>query len=253
MDPIIGGALISSGTNMAGNLIGQLMYGKRRKHAEGREDTAVQRRAADMEAAGMSKNLAAGQAASSSASQPPAPTNPLGEVDPMMIGQAMTMKEGITKTKADTKVSELAAENAKKTGIILDEQLLHLKDVTADNKHNRGLKDDSPLRTDAKPGNNDIAALVSMLTGISGARGGDGSTVGFLEDLLSKVPGLPGQPPSETNQGQTDERTVSGKTREEAEEITGYDSMSLANKARFNLQFNNGTWKPPGSSGGSSW
>lgn len=46
--------------NITGGLIGMIGAKKRRRHQEAREDNAVQRHAADMEAAGLSKTLAAG-------------------------------------------------------------------------------------------------------------------------------------------------------------------------------------------------
>lgn len=67
MDPIIGSALISAGAGVVqqgGNFLSDLVFNKQRKELQQqifqREDTAVQRRAADLEAAGLSKTLAAG-------------------------------------------------------------------------------------------------------------------------------------------------------------------------------------------------
>jgi len=65
IDPVVGGALIGAGSSLAGSGINTVvgLLGRRRQWE--REDNAVQRRAADLEAAGLSKTLAAGSAASS--------------------------------------------------------------------------------------------------------------------------------------------------------------------------------------------
>jgi len=60
----VGAEVVSSGTNIAGGMVDLFTRKKRREEQYDREDTAVQRRAADLEAAGLSKTLAAGSAAS---------------------------------------------------------------------------------------------------------------------------------------------------------------------------------------------
>jgi len=62
---ILGGA--GDAINLASGLVGLLGAKKRKEEQYAREDTAVQRRAADMEAAGFSKTLAAGSAAQATA------------------------------------------------------------------------------------------------------------------------------------------------------------------------------------------
>lgn len=70
MDPFIGGALIGGGMSLltsAGNFISNWFNNKR---IESRQDNAVQRRADDLEAAGINRILAAGSAAESGGEQP---------------------------------------------------------------------------------------------------------------------------------------------------------------------------------------
>ena len=86
-----------------------------------REDTAVQRRAADMEAAGFSKTLAAGNAASTMAPIRLEPAQISKDITdaPMRALQAsqavlelMRQKGEIAKTAADTKYTEIQAQKA---------------------------------------------------------------------------------------------------------------------------------------------
>jgi len=70
MDPALGAALIGGGSqvvNSTGNFLSDLLNRKYNRELQqtifDREDNAVQRRAADLEAAGLSKTLAAGGAA----------------------------------------------------------------------------------------------------------------------------------------------------------------------------------------------
>jgi len=70
MDPVLGAALVSGGAqvvNSTGNFLSDLMNRRYNRDLQqqifAREDNAVQRRAADLEAAGLSKTLAAGGAA----------------------------------------------------------------------------------------------------------------------------------------------------------------------------------------------
>jgi len=71
MDPVTSSALIGAGTSLAGTATNLLMSKKRREEQYAREDNAVQRRAADLEAAGLSKTLAAGSAAQAQTQQAP--------------------------------------------------------------------------------------------------------------------------------------------------------------------------------------
>ena len=60
----LGMEVASSATNIAGGLVDLIGRRRRREEQFAREDNAVQRRASDLEAAGLSKTLAAGSAAS---------------------------------------------------------------------------------------------------------------------------------------------------------------------------------------------
>ena len=91
------------------------------REAWSREDTAVQRRAADMEAAGFSKTLAAGNAASTMAPIRLEPAQISKDITdaPMRALQAsqavlelMRQKGEIAKTAADTKYTEIQAQKA---------------------------------------------------------------------------------------------------------------------------------------------
>lgn len=69
IDPIVSSALIGSGLSLAGSGVQTAASLLGRKKQWEREDNAVQRRAADLEAAGLSKTLAAGTAAQASPTQ----------------------------------------------------------------------------------------------------------------------------------------------------------------------------------------
>nr|UXQ87927.1 MAG: DNA pilot protein [Microvirus sp.] len=71
MDPVTTSAIIGGGVALGGTAANILMSKKRRQEQYSREDNAVQRRAKDMEAAGLSKTLAAGSAAQAQTQQAP--------------------------------------------------------------------------------------------------------------------------------------------------------------------------------------
>jgi len=71
MDPLTSSAIIGAGTSLVGTATNLLMSKKRRQEQYAREDNAVQRRASDLQAAGLSKTLAAGSAAQAQTQQLP--------------------------------------------------------------------------------------------------------------------------------------------------------------------------------------
>nr|WAE43334.1 MAG: hypothetical protein [Microviridae sp.] len=109
--PGIGGLVSGIGNLVSQNA--QFDYNKQMQQKTwDREDTAVQRRADDLEAAGLSKTLAAGGAAQTMAPISNAVPNVGESVDKSLNGAAMGMallrqKVDISKTIADTKSTEL--------------------------------------------------------------------------------------------------------------------------------------------------
>ena len=126
MDPITGAAIIGAGANLVGGLIsGSQNYklGKRQlaweqyaqRQTWKREDNAVQRRAADLKAAGMNRLLAAGSGASASApvhvDAPQAPD--LSGIGNPILQYAQT-KMSLNKQQAD--ISQTEAQTRLLTG-----------------------------------------------------------------------------------------------------------------------------------------
>lgn len=126
MDPILGSAIIGAGANLIGGLVsGSQNYklGKRQlewqQYAQQktweREDNAVQRRVADLKAAGMNRLLAAGSGASTSApvhvDAPQAPD--LSGIGNPMLQYAQT-KMALNKQQAD--ISQTEAQTRLLTG-----------------------------------------------------------------------------------------------------------------------------------------
>lgn len=113
---MIGGIL--SGVAGIGNMLGGLIGRKKRQQAlNKREDTAVQRRAKDLQAAGLSQTLAAGSAAGSSdvAMQDPGGGDVIA--DAMQTVEAETAvkkaKADISKTSSEKKLTDLQADRVK--------------------------------------------------------------------------------------------------------------------------------------------
>lgn len=122
LDGITGVA--SAGAGIANTVLGFKNYEYQKdmqQEAWNREDTAVQRRMADLQAAGLSKTLAAGQGASSSAPMrldAPQISDGIAEAIPKAVStaaavtQMMRQKADIAKTQADIKNVEAQTSKA---------------------------------------------------------------------------------------------------------------------------------------------
>jgi len=113
IDPVTSSALIGAGSSLAGTATNLLMSKRRREEQYAREDNAVQRRAADLEAAGLSKTLAAGSAAQAQTQQLPNTSGfsdagkHLGNI-PMAKANRNAANAAIAKVEAETKSIEYA-------------------------------------------------------------------------------------------------------------------------------------------------
>lgn len=113
---MIGGIL--SGAASLGNMIGGLIGRKKRQtELNEREDTSVQRRAADLQAAGLSQTLAAGGGAASSdvAAQDPGGGDIIANAMQTVEAETAVKKQkaDISKTKSEQKLTDLQAQRVK--------------------------------------------------------------------------------------------------------------------------------------------
>lgn len=143
MDPFLLGGLLSFGGGLLSSFLGQnqattnlkfeqqvFEYQKQlQQQIFGREDTAVQRRVADLRAAGLSPTLAAGGAANSGALVNVKAPQKRAEYDFGFIGQALQQMASIAQTKAQTKLlyaqANKAEQEAKYTSSLKDQSLIN--------------------------------------------------------------------------------------------------------------------------------
>jgi hypothetical protein len=105
----------SDAVNLGAGVFNLFGWRQRRAHAEAREDTAYQRAAADLEAAGLSKTLAAGGGASSSA----------GAMSPPSGGSVGALADAQSKKAArEYMEKQTKTEDAKLKGIELQNRIL---------------------------------------------------------------------------------------------------------------------------------
>lgn len=155
-----GAGVASAGSGLFSGIVNAIRGKKDRKTNETRyqeqmhrEDTAHQRQADDMEAAGLSRTLSAGGAGAPSVSPGDMPQRDIEKFDAQAIASGMRamlqQKKDIAKTDAEITRTKVLTDNEKITKSILDEKLKQEKDLNADLAHNRIIKDQSSLRTDA--------------------------------------------------------------------------------------------------------
>lgn len=125
---VIGSALIGGGAALATNLFNRRHRDREVKRLEGREDTAVQRRAADLEAAGLSKTLAAGGAADSHKVSPHESDNPIESA--MQAAALSQVKADVSKTNAEIDSINLQNDHRREMNVMEQKSLSML------NEHN---------------------------------------------------------------------------------------------------------------------
>jgi len=167
-------------TNLAGGMVDLFTRKKRREEQFAREDSAVQRRAADLEAAGLSKTLAAGSAASSAPISNRSTQTSVGSYQAAKSAEQtmLTQKKQIAQTDAQIKYIQMQQD---KLGL-----------DTMERAYNFGKAYDAGIRSDI---NGTTTQIIQALDALAKTFGLNNSTRGALGDVVPTLQQAADTPP----------------------------------------------------------